>query len=131
MAELETPSYAGVYGRVADLGKVTQQAYSLALAVTMGAEMDSVVVESEAEAKKGIDFLKQKRAPPMTFLPLRSVKAHPPHERLRSLGGTARLAIDLVEFPPKLERAFNLACGYIIAHELTGALQDAVQKHVP
>ena len=101
----------GIHGRLSDLGKVTQQSYTLALAVTMAREMESVVVDSEAVAKECVAYLKQRRKPPLTFIPLRTVKAFPPHERLRALGGTSKLAIDLVEFDPKLERAFNLACG--------------------
>lgn len=104
-------AHAGVFGRLSDLSKVTQQSYSLALALAMGKDLDSVVVDNEATAKDCIAFLKQKREPPMTFIPLATVKAHRPHERLRALGGTAKLAIDLLEFDPKLEKAFNSACG--------------------
>lgn len=97
---------------MSDLGKVTQQSYSLALALAMGPSMDSIVVDTEATAKDCIGFLKLKREQPMTFIPLATVKAHRPHERLRALGGTAKLAIDLLEFDHKLEQAFNSACGY-------------------
>ena len=102
---------SGVYGRLSELGKVTQQSYTPALAIVMGHSMDSVVVDNEDTAKKCIADLKARREQPMTFIPLRTVKAYPPDERLRSLGGTARLAIDLMEFDPKLERAFNSVCG--------------------
>ena len=38
-------------------------------------------------------------------------QAKPVNERLRELGGTAKLALDILEFDDKLERAFNFICG--------------------
>ncbi len=90
---------------------MTQQSYSLAVSVALGQSMDSIVVDNEATAKEGVAFLKQNRHLPMTFVPLATVKAKPPHERLRALGGTAKLAIDLLEFDPKFEKAFYSQCG--------------------
>lgn len=36
----------------------------------------------------------------------------PVNERLRSLGGTAKVAIDLLEYDKGLERAFLTLCGW-------------------
>ena len=58
-----------------------------------------------------IAFLHQQRLPRMTFIPLDTIRAKPANERLRQLGGTARLAIDLITFNDRLERAFQYACG--------------------
>ena len=33
------------------------------------------------------------------------------NERLRLLGGTAKVALDLLEYDPSLERAFLTVCG--------------------
>lgn len=44
-----------------DLGKVTQQAYGLALSVVMGKEMKSIVVDTDQVAKECIDYLTQRR----------------------------------------------------------------------
>lgn len=35
----------------------------------------------------------------MTFIPLQSVRVKPVIERLRSLGGTARLVFDILQYP--------------------------------
>jgi len=35
----------------------------------------------------------------------------PVNERLRLLGGTAKVALDLLEYHPNLERAFLTVCG--------------------
>ena len=38
-------------------------------------------------------------------------QAKPVNERLRELGGTAKLALDILEYDDKLERAFTFICG--------------------
>ena len=43
--------WTGVFGRISDLGKVTQRRFNLAMAVVMGKELDSVVVESNRVAQ--------------------------------------------------------------------------------
>lgn len=44
----------GVHGRLADLGKVTERQFRLALTMAMNKDMDSVVVENEEAAKQCI-----------------------------------------------------------------------------
>ena len=63
-----------MHGRVTELASATSQKYNLALAVLLGKDMDSVIVDSEANAKACIAYLKQERVPPMTFYPLNSVR---------------------------------------------------------
>ncbi len=40
-------------------------------------------------------------------------QAKPVNERLRALGGTAKLALDILEYDDKLERAFTFICGWV------------------
>ena len=40
------------------------------------------------------------------------VPLQPVNERLRLLGGSAKVALDLLEYDSKLERAFITICGY-------------------
>lgn len=48
-------------------------------------------------------YLKEQRLPPQTFIPLQSVRVKPIIERLRTLGGTAKLIFDVIQYPlPKL-----------------------------
>lgn len=51
------------------------------------------------------------RCLPLNFLPLDSIQARPVNENLRRLGGSAKLAIDLLDFDRKYERGFLFACG--------------------
>ena len=78
----------------------------------MGRDLDSILVDTEATAKFCIAWLKQNRAPRMTFYPLATVRAKPVNERLRTLGGTAVLALDLLDYEPQFERAYVAVCGY-------------------
>ncbi len=40
------------------------------------------------------------------------MQLQPVNERLRLLGGSAKVALDLLEYDSKLERAFVTICGY-------------------
>lgn len=106
----------GVYGRLTELGKVRQRKYNVALAVAMNKDLDSVVVDTDATAIACIRWLKDNRVMPITFVPL-TCNAKPVEERLRHMGGTARLAIDLIEFEPQLEPVFLYACGSALVCE--------------
>ncbi|KAL6502905.1 hypothetical protein OROHE_024073 [Orobanche hederae] len=105
--------FPGVHGRMTDLCRPTQKKYNLAVTVAMGRFMDAVVVEDEHTGKECIKYLKEQRLPPQTFIPLLSVRVRPVTERLRTLGGTAKLVFDVIHqrFDPKLENAILFAVG--------------------
>lgn len=103
--------FQGVHGRMIDLCRPTQKKYNLAVTVAMGKFMDAVVVEDENTGKECIKYLKDQRLPPQTFIPLQSVRVKPVFERLRTLGGTAKLVFDVIQFDPVLEKAILFAVG--------------------
>ncbi|XP_027365093.1 structural maintenance of chromosomes protein 1 isoform X1 [Abrus precatorius] len=103
--------FQGVHGRMTDLCRPTQKKYNLAVTVAMGRFMDAVVVEDEKTGKECIKYLKDQRLPPQTFIPLQSVRVKPIMERLRTLGGTAKLVFDVIQFDPSLEKAILFAVG--------------------
>ncbi|XP_073284686.1 structural maintenance of chromosomes protein 1-like isoform X1 [Primulina huaijiensis] len=103
--------FPGVHGRMTDLCRPTQKKYNLAVTVAMGRFMDAVVVEDEHTGKECIKYLKEQRLPPLTFIPLQSVRVKPVIERLRTLGGTAKLVFDVIQFDPVLEKAILFAVG--------------------
>ncbi|XP_009369481.2 structural maintenance of chromosomes protein 1 [Pyrus x bretschneideri] len=103
--------FHGVHGRMTELCRPTQKKYNLAVTVAMGKFMDAVVVEDEQTGKECIKYLKEQRLPPQTFIPLQSVRVKPVMERLRNLGGTAKLIFDVVQFDPALEKAILFAVG--------------------
>ncbi|XP_060177874.1 structural maintenance of chromosomes protein 1 [Lycium barbarum] len=101
--------FPGVHGRMTDLCRPTQKKYNLAVTVAMGRYMDAVVVEDEQTGKECIKYLKEQRLPPQTFIPLQSVRIKPIVERLRTLGGTAKLIFDVIQFDQALEKAILFA----------------------
>lgn len=101
---------SGVHGRVTDLAQVSQRQYNVAMAMVMGKDMDSVLVDSDKTAKQCIQYLKEQQVPPMTFIPVATVVAKPVNDRLRAMGGSSKLALDLLTYPPAFERAFISIC---------------------
>ncbi|KAL9243005.1 hypothetical protein vseg_016947 [Gypsophila vaccaria] len=103
--------FPGVHGRMTELCRPTQKKYNLAVTVAMGKFMDAVVVQDEHTGKECIKYLKEQRIPPQTFIPLQSVRVKPIIERLRTLGGSAKLVYDVIQFDPVLENAILFAVG--------------------
>ncbi|KAI3772987.1 hypothetical protein L6452_04183 [Arctium lappa] len=91
--------FPGVHGRMTELCRPTQKKYNLAVTVAMGRFMDAVVVDDEHTGKECIKYLKDQRLPPMTFIPLHSVRVKPIIEKLRTLRGTAKLIFDVIQYP--------------------------------
>ncbi|DBA97424.1 TPA: hypothetical protein ACH3X1_015143 [Trebouxia sp. C0004] len=90
---------------------VSQRKYNVAVTVALGKDMDSVVVDNDKTAKECIQYLTEQRVAPLTFIPLSTVKAQPINDRLRQLGGSSKLVIDLLQYEPHLDRAFRYVCG--------------------
>ncbi|KAL4367052.1 hypothetical protein GQ457_05G003340 [Hibiscus cannabinus] len=106
--------FQGVHGRMTDLCRPTQKKYNLAVTVAMGRFMDAVVVEDENTGKECIKYLKEQRLPPQTFIPLQSVRVEPIIERLRTLGGTAKLIFDENHFYiPSCFTIYRQLCSFL------------------
>lgn len=103
--------FPGVHGRMTELCRPAHPKYNLAVTVAMGRFMDAVVVDDEHTGKECIKYLKEQRLPPQTFIPLQSVRVKPIIERLRTLGGTAKLIFDVIHFDPALDKAILFAVG--------------------
>lgn len=124
--------FAGVHGRMTDLCRPTQKKYNLAVTVAMGKFMDAVVVEDEHTGKECIKHLKERRHPPLTFIPLQSVRVKPIIEKLRTLRGTAKLVFDVIHFNPALEKAILFAVGNTLVCDDLGeakALSWSGERH--
>ncbi|PKI83176.1 Structural maintenance of chromosomes protein 1 [Malassezia vespertilionis] len=102
--------FPGVHGRLLDLCTPTQRKYALALATTLGRNADAVVVGTEKTAMECIEYLRNQRAGRATFIPLDTIHSKPVQDRLRAVSLHARLAIDVVQYAPAIERAVQFAC---------------------
>ncbi len=103
----------GVYGTIASLGKVDQK-YATALEITSGQRINSIIVDSDLTAQKGISLLKQKKAGTAIFLPLNKLKERIPQkelEQLKNFSGVRDIAVNLIKFDKKYEKAFSYVFG--------------------
>jgi chromosome segregation protein len=100
----------GIYGTVAQLGEVDSQ-YALAIEVAAGNALQYIVVETEEDAIRAINYLKQIRGGRATFLPLNKIKKN--FEKLElnkdvlSKLGVIDYAVNLIRFDKKFRAVFN------------------------
>ena len=110
-------SLRGIHGPVASLMK-TDQKYSLAIEIALGAGLQNIVVDREEDAKSAIGFLKQRDAGRATFLPLSAIRG----EELREKGvegefGFVGLASRLVRFDERYRNIFQNLLGRTVVVE--------------
>lgn len=118
--------FPGTKGKLIELCSIPERRYRNAVTVAMGRNLDAIVVDNDTTALDCIRYLKDNRHPPMTFLPLESLKATPPSERLRSLGGTCRAVLSCIQFDPTIEVAVRYAVGNtLVCDALTEAKKIA------
>ncbi|MCK4590013.1 MAG: chromosome segregation protein SMC [Nanoarchaeota archaeon] len=104
-------SVGGIYGTVAQLGKV-QSKYSMALEVAAGPRINSVIVETDKVAADCIKYLKEKKFGVVTFIPLNKIKASEiKNKDLVKEKGVHNLAIDLIDYDKKYQKAFSYVFG--------------------
>jgi structural maintenance of chromosome 1 len=116
--------FPGVRGRVGELCKPKQKKYDEAVITALGRDFDSVVVDTEKTGTECVQYLKDQRFSPMTFIPLDNIKTNNANSNLKGLKG-ARLTIDCIDFDSSLERAMSYACGSsIVCDDL------AIAKHI-
>ena len=126
MGEARRGQLRGVHGPVAGLLHVPD-AYAVAIETALGGAMQHIVVDSEADGKAAIQFLKRRDGGRSTFLPLTSIR---PSE-FRDHGverepGFVGLGDGLIEFDPRYEKVFsNLLGRTVVAEDLDRAISMA------
>jgi len=98
---------AGIYGTIAELGKVSKQ-YQLALEIAAGNRLTSIVVESDTVAASCISYLRENKFGVATFIPLNTVRSSTSSatDALLKKKGVHNKCIELVQFDRKFEKAF-------------------------
>ncbi|KAK3519331.1 hypothetical protein QTP70_024763 [Hemibagrus guttatus] len=105
------------YGRLIDLCQPTQKKYQIAVTKVLGKNMDAIIVDSEKTGRDCIQYIKEQRGEPETFLPLDYLEVKPTDEKLRELRG-AKLVIDVIRYePPHIKKALQYACGNALVCE--------------
>lgn len=64
------------YGRLIDLCQPTQKKYQIAVTKVLGKNMDAIIVDSEKTGRDCIQYIKEQRGEPETFLPLDYLEVH-------------------------------------------------------
>ncbi len=103
----------GVYGTIASLGRVEEK-YATALEVAAGARINSIITDNDVTAANCINTLKEKKVGIAMFLPLNKLQTKlqlKELEQLKNLSGVRDLAINLIQYDKKFEKAFYYVFG--------------------
>ncbi|MCZ7397571.1 MAG: chromosome segregation protein SMC, partial [Candidatus Methanoperedens sp.] len=110
----------GIYGTIAELGKVDKK-YSVALEIAAGARMQSVVVDTDEDASRAINYLKEKRLGRVTFLPINKMESMQKLPKTEK-AGLIDYAINLVDYDNKFASVFwYVFRDTLVADDLTTA----------
>jgi len=99
----------GIYGTVAELGNVDSK-YALAMEISAGSKIKSIVVENDKVASECIKYLKDNKLGVVSFLPLNKIKSRAIKADVKKLSkadGSYGLAIDLVSFDSRFKNVFE------------------------
>ena len=98
----------GVHGTIAELARV-QSKHELAMEIAAGGRMQAIVVESDEDAARAIDFLKKNKLGRATFLPLNKMApGRPAGKPLMAVrdADAEGFAVDLLQYDKKYAAAF-------------------------
>ncbi len=105
---------SGICGVVAELMEVPA-GFETAIETALGASMQNIVCEKDADAKKAIEALKQNRAGRLTFLPLESVRGRGNRDNsISSEKGFKGFGTDCITFDKKYEGIFEYLLGRVV-----------------
>ena len=115
----------GIHGAVAELIQVNKS-YETAIETALGGAMQNIVVETEADGREAIQFLKKRQGGRATFLPLSVMKARQIASRDLSIvqneEGFVGTADALVRYEPKFQGVIRHLLGnVVIARDLKSA----------
>ena len=114
----------GVHGVLANLISVPKE-YETALEMALGQTMQNIVTESEEDAKKLVNHLRQFNLGRASFLPITAVKGKK-LEKLKQEVGVIGIASDLVDFDKKYENiVLNLLGRTVIVDTMDNAIKIA------
>ena len=102
----------GVYGVLSELGQVEEK-YATALQIAAGSRAKSIVTETDSVAQECINYLKNNKLGYANFIPLNKISSRSINGSLRNIStrGVIGLAIDLIDYDEKYDKAFRYALG--------------------
>lgn len=105
----------GFIGTVADLIKV-DSLYERAVEVSLGSSLQNIIVERESDAKKLIEYLKEKKLGRVTFLPKTTIKGRILDINIEIMKeyGVLGLGHQVIDFPKQYQNIFEYLLGRTI-----------------
>lgn len=105
---------SGLYGAVSQLIE-TPSDLSLAIETALGNAAQNVICETEKDAKRAINFLKNENAGRVTFLPVETVKGNPLKEMdVIKEPGIRGIASDLISYNKKFQSIMTNLLGHVV-----------------
>ena len=123
MQEAQRGVLKNIHGPVSRLIR-TDDDYTVAIEIALGAAMQQIVVDSEADAKAAISFLKRTNGGRATFLPLTTTDSRSLQEKgLEDCRGFVGIAASLVQAEERYTRVVeNLLGRTVIARDIDAAI---------
>ncbi len=123
MREVKRGTLTGIHAPVSQVISVKDK-YSLAIETALGAQIQNIITETEADAKRAVSFLKESGEGRATFLPLTSVKGRLLEEKsLDDCFGFINLANELVSYDKKYDEIIKSLLGRTaVAENLDNAI---------
>lgn len=117
MRQSASKALSGINGTLAQLISVGND-YSTAVEVALGAAMQNIVVDNEADAKRAINYLKQNNQGRATFLPVSAIKPRYIDEKnLDDNFGFVDIAANLVDCDAKYKNIVSNLLGRVMIVE--------------
>ncbi len=117
MRQSASKALSGINGTLAQLISVDNN-YSTAVEVALGAAMQNIVVDNEADAKRAINYLKQNNQGRATFLPVSAIKPRYIDEKnLDDNFGFVDIAANLVDCDAKYKNIVSNLLGRVMIVE--------------
>lgn len=123
-SEKDSSLKKGMHGVLANLITVDSK-YETAIEMALGAVIQNVVTESEDEAKKLVEYLRENKLGRASFLPIATVKGQKlSNLKTGSLDGVLGVASDLIKFNSKYEGIIlNLLGKTVIVNNMDTAIK--------
>lgn len=117
MRQSASKALSGINGTLAQLISVDND-YSTAVEVSLGAAMQNIIVDNEADAKRAINYLKQNNQGRATFLPVSAIKPRYIDEKnLDDNFGFVDIAANLVDCDAKYKNIVSNLLGRVMIVE--------------
>ena len=126
MQEAQRGSLKHIHGPLSRLIR-TEDSYTVAIEIALGAAMQQIVVDNETDAKAAISYLKRTGGGRATFLPLSAIQGKNLQENgLDTCRGFVGIASELVTAEPKYRAVVeNLLGRTVIAQDIDAAIAMA------